>query len=144
MEVYKFNLPKLFSFLLELQGAQKISNGDIQCLPPQLAMTLFLNSIKTEPSYDTSSSPHKSNTTKVQFPAELLGCFPHQHKSLSIRHNLGCIKSLLKQIVMTAFLMEQAKLRFLQAILVGLSSDYWAILACQQPNNCTSTKSDPR
>ena len=87
--------------------------------PTPACKILFLNSVKTEPSYDTSSSPHKSNTTKVQFPAKLLGCFPHQHKSLSIRHNLGCIKSLLKEIVMTAFLMEQAKLRFLQAILVG-------------------------
>lgn len=50
------------------------------------------------PPNNAPSPPHECNATIVQRPVKLLSCFSHQHKTLSIRDNLGCIQSLLKEI----------------------------------------------
>lgn len=45
---------------------------------------------------DTSSSPHGSNTGVVEGPVVGLGSLPHEHETLSVRHDLGSVKSLLE------------------------------------------------
>jgi hypothetical protein len=45
---------------------------------------------------DTSSSPHGSDTGVVKGPVVGLGSLPHEHETLSVRHDLGSVKSLLE------------------------------------------------
>ena len=40
---------------------------------------------------DTSSSPHGSDTGVVQGPVVGLGSLPHEHETLSVRHDLGSV-----------------------------------------------------
>lgn len=45
---------------------------------------------------DAASAPHESDGWLVQLPAVLLGCLLHKHESLSVRDDLGGVKSLLE------------------------------------------------
>jgi hypothetical protein len=45
---------------------------------------------------DAPASPHGSDTRVVQVPVVDLGGLTHEHESLSVRDDLGSVKSLLK------------------------------------------------
>jgi len=47
---------------------------------------------------DASSTPHESDTGVVEGPLVLSGSLTHKHESLSVRDNLGSVKSLLEVI----------------------------------------------
>lgn len=49
------------------------------------------------PPDDAAAPPHQSDGAVVQRPAELLGRLPQQHEALSVRNDLGGVKSLDKQ-----------------------------------------------
>lgn len=51
------------------------------------------------PSNDTSTSPHKSYSSIIEFPVKFFCRLSHQHKSLCIRYNLRGIQSLQIQII---------------------------------------------
>lgn len=49
------------------------------------------------PPDDAAPPPHQSDGAVVQRPAELFGRLPQQHEALSVRDDLGGVKSLKKQ-----------------------------------------------
>jgi hypothetical protein len=51
---------------------------------------------------DTSSSPHGSDTGVVEGPVVGLGSLSHEHETLSVRHDLGGVKGLLKVAMLSA------------------------------------------
>ena len=44
------------------------------------------------PSNDAATSPHEGDASVVELPTELLGRFPHQHESLSVRYDFGGVE----------------------------------------------------
>ena len=46
------------------------------------------------PSDDAASSPHQSDGSVVEGPAELFGCLPQQHEALRVGNDLGGVEGL--------------------------------------------------
>lgn len=55
-----------------------------------------VSSRRNEPSDDAATSPHQSDGTVVEGPAELFGRLPQQHEALSVGDDLRGVKGLWK------------------------------------------------
>lgn len=76
-------------------GVLSVSRGDVG---QEDGLIVSLALMKTGATHldDTSSSPHGSDTGVVEGPVVGLGSLSHEHETLSVRHDLGGVKSLLK------------------------------------------------